>query len=41
VEIESEVADGAQSVILKQVNYGIAVRMAVLALAVQGQDGAR
>ncbi|MDP2227036.1 MAG: aspartate carbamoyltransferase catalytic subunit [Moraxellaceae bacterium] len=38
VEIESEIADGAQSVILKQVNYGIAVRMAVLALAMQGQQ---
>jgi len=37
VEIESEVADGAQSVILQQVNYGIAVRMAVLRLAMQGQ----
>ncbi len=37
VEIESEIADGAQSVILKQVNYGIAVRMAVLSLAMQGQ----
>ncbi|MGC1951844.1 MAG: aspartate carbamoyltransferase catalytic subunit [Gammaproteobacteria bacterium] len=32
VEIESEVADGAQSVILEQVRYGIAVRMAVMAL---------
>ncbi|MCD6060362.1 MAG: aspartate carbamoyltransferase catalytic subunit [Moraxellaceae bacterium] len=39
VEIESEVADGPQSVILKQVNYGIAVRMAVLSLAMQGQLG--
>ncbi|MDQ8036499.1 MAG: aspartate carbamoyltransferase catalytic subunit [Pedobacter sp.] len=40
VEIESEVADGPQSVILHQVNYGIAVRMAVLSLAMQGQmDG--
>lgn len=37
VEIASSVADGNQSVILKQVNYGIAVRMAVLALAMQGQ----
>lgn len=37
VEIESEVADGPQSLILKQVNYGIAVRMAVLAMAVEGQ----
>ena len=33
----SSVADGSQSVILKQVNNGIAVRMAVLALAMAGQ----
>ncbi|MFU8926337.1 aspartate carbamoyltransferase catalytic subunit [Acinetobacter puyangensis] len=37
VEIASGVADGAQSVILKQVTNGIAVRMAVLALSMQGQ----
>ncbi len=37
VEIASNVADGPQSLILKQVNYGIAVRMAVLSLAMQGQ----
>ncbi|WP_350562435.1 aspartate carbamoyltransferase catalytic subunit [Psychrobacter sp. CAL346-MNA-CIBAN-0220] len=37
VEIASSVADGAQSVILKQVNNGIAIRMAVLSLAMQGQ----
>jgi aspartate carbamoyltransferase catalytic subunit len=37
VEIESAVADGPHSLILKQVNYGIAVRMAVLSLAMQGQ----
>ena len=30
VEISSEVADGAQSVIREQVNNGVAVRMAVL-----------
>ena len=41
VEISSAVADGEQSVILKQVNNGIAVRMAVLALAMQGQRAAR
>lgn len=41
VEIESEVADGPQSLILKQVNYGIAVRMAVLVMSVEGQDAAR
>lgn len=37
VEIASSVADGVQSVILKQVNNGIAVRMAVMALAMRGQ----
>ena len=38
VEIASGVADGKQSVILKQVNNGIAVRMAVMALAIKGQE---
>ena len=37
VEITSDVADSQQSVILNQVTNGIAVRMAVLALAMQGQ----
>lgn len=37
VEIESAVADGPQSVILKQVTYGIAVRMAVMSMAMAGQ----
>ena len=32
VEIDSEVADGPQSVILPQVTFGIAVRMAVMAI---------
>jgi aspartate carbamoyltransferase catalytic subunit len=32
VEIDSEVADGLQSVILKQVTFGIAVRMAVMSI---------
>jgi aspartate carbamoyltransferase catalytic subunit len=32
VEIDSAVADGGQSVILPQVNYGIAVRMAVMSI---------
>lgn len=32
VEIDSAVADGSQSVILSQVTYGIAVRMAVMSL---------
>ena len=34
VEISSEVADGPQSVILQQVNFGIAVRMAILSIAI-------
>ncbi|MDL1863547.1 aspartate carbamoyltransferase catalytic subunit, partial [Betaproteobacteria bacterium PRO7] len=33
VEIDSRVADGGQSVILPQVTFGIAVRMAVLSIA--------
>lgn len=37
VEIESTVADCEQSVILNQVTYGIAVRMAVLSMAMSGQ----
>jgi aspartate carbamoyltransferase catalytic subunit len=32
VEIDSAVADGKQSVILPQVTYGIAVRMAVMSI---------
>ena len=32
VEIDSAVADGSQSVILKQVSFGIAVRMAVMSI---------
>jgi aspartate carbamoyltransferase catalytic subunit len=32
VEIDSEVADGPQAVILKQVTFGIAVRMAVMSI---------
>jgi aspartate carbamoyltransferase catalytic subunit len=32
VEIDSEVADGSQSVILPQVTFGIAVRMAVMSI---------
>ncbi len=38
VEISSEVADGASSVILEQVTNGIAARMAVLFLVSQAQD---
>jgi aspartate carbamoyltransferase catalytic subunit len=38
IEISSEVADGANSVILEQVTNGIAARMAVLFLVSQAQD---
>ncbi|MBM3247806.1 MAG: aspartate carbamoyltransferase catalytic subunit [Candidatus Omnitrophica bacterium] len=38
IEISSEVADGANSVILEQVTNGIAVRMAVLFLVSQGKE---
>jgi aspartate carbamoyltransferase catalytic subunit len=37
VEIESSVADGKHSVILQQVSNGIAVRMAIMAMAMQIQ----
>jgi aspartate carbamoyltransferase catalytic subunit len=35
VEIDSRVADGPHSVILRQVNYGIPIRMAILSMARQ------
>jgi len=38
VEISSEVADGPQSVILEQVTHGIAVRMAVMSMALGSQS---
>ncbi len=38
IEISSEIADGANSVILEQVTNGIAVRMAVLYLVSQGKE---
>ncbi|MGD9602003.1 MAG: aspartate carbamoyltransferase catalytic subunit [Gammaproteobacteria bacterium] len=38
VEIDSAVADGGQSVILQQVTYGIAVRMAVMSMVVETQS---
>jgi aspartate carbamoyltransferase catalytic subunit len=41
VEIESAVADGSQSVILNQVTYGIAIRMAVMSMAMSGQNAQR
>jgi aspartate carbamoyltransferase catalytic subunit len=37
VEIDSAVADGAQSVILSQVTFGIAVRMAVMSMLAESQ----
>lgn len=37
VEMDSEVADGPHSVILEQVTYGIAVRMAVMSMAMRSQ----
>ncbi|HCH32862.1 MAG TPA: aspartate carbamoyltransferase catalytic subunit [Oceanospirillaceae bacterium] len=37
IEIESAVADGPQSMILNQVSYGIAIRMAVMSMAMSGQ----
>ncbi|MCC5856563.1 MAG: aspartate carbamoyltransferase catalytic subunit [Ectothiorhodospiraceae bacterium] len=40
VEIESAVADGPQSVILNQVTNGIAVRMAVMSMCLEGRGTA-
>lgn len=40
VEIDSEVADGKRSVILQQVAHGIAVRMAVMSMAIGSQVAA-
>lgn len=37
VEISSAVADGKQSVILDQVNNGIAIRMAIMSMVISGQ----
>ena len=39
VEMDSDVADGPHSVILEQVTHGIAVRMAVMSLAMSSQKG--
>lgn len=39
VEIDSDVADGKQSIILQQVENGVAVRMAVLYLLAGGREG--
>ena len=38
VEIDSAVADGPQSVILNQVTFGIAVRMAVMGIVAGNND---
>jgi aspartate carbamoyltransferase catalytic subunit len=38
VEIASSVADGQQSVILEQVTHGIAIRMAVMSMALASQS---
>jgi len=38
VEIDSRVADGAQSVILEQVTNGVAIRMAILYLLAGGRS---
>ncbi|MGJ8670754.1 MAG: aspartate carbamoyltransferase catalytic subunit [Oceanococcus sp.] len=40
VEIESAVADCAQSVILQQVNHGVAVRMAIMSMILGHRGGA-
>ena len=39
VEMDSEVADGPRSVILEQVTHGIAVRMAVMSMAMRRKQG--
>ncbi len=41
VEIASEVADGERSVILHQVTFGIAVRMAVMSMCMSGRETER
>ena len=39
IEMDSEVADGPRSVILEQVTHGIAVRMAVMSMAMRHRQG--
>ena len=39
IEIASDVADSARSVIVEQVAYGVSVRMAVLYLLLGGTEG--
>jgi len=38
VEMDSQVADGSRSVILQQVSYGIAVRMAIMSMTMRSQQ---
>ena len=38
IELDTQVADGPRSVILQQVSYGIAVRMAVMSMALQSHS---
>jgi aspartate carbamoyltransferase catalytic subunit len=38
VEMDSEVADGSRSVILQQVTHGIAVRMAIMSMAMHSKN---
>jgi aspartate carbamoyltransferase catalytic subunit len=40
VEIDSKVADGCHSVILQQVSYGIAIRMAIMSMVLGPEAGA-
>jgi len=40
VELESQVADGPRSMILQQVSFGIAIRMAVMSMAIGTQGAA-
>jgi aspartate carbamoyltransferase catalytic subunit len=40
VEIDSQVVDGPQSVILPQVTFGIAIRMAVMSIVAGNEGGA-
>jgi len=39
IEIDSQVADGNHSVILQQVSYGIAIRMAVMSMTMGNLSG--
>jgi aspartate carbamoyltransferase catalytic subunit len=41
IEIDSQVADGPRSVILQQVGHGIAIRMAIMSMAMRPEGGDR